>query len=1056
MITFLRRLFRQEGRMHKRPFVTAVTVFAVFLLLAAFFFLGLGILRMSYDYPEVSTQAESSDVLSSGLGVNLSYIPSTNLLWDPSFENDYYENVFSVAEAKGDVVYLHSRPDDPYALTDTYKGGELRIMTYDEEGKMSQVVYAGIVDYQTDQLGVWKEIENETSGTYATKWLRSEGNYALALLQNGELITDITSSEPTRIEQASKDDPIADAAVHNAHFFAVTSAGTFYISSNGRAWETVSDAALKECDMLAVTALGRLGIACGRAGKILVCDGASISTPSRFTENSLYTAVSSDTRALLAGENGYVCTTVNGSVFRKLTSDELETKTSDKWILSAINGEEFVLVSENGMLAIGTCDEKSGKFSFVRYDVVLPSGLVPKQIALFPNGDVWALTENGYIYSFSRAADKWHQIFAEKDNQIDSMTRTSGENILICRSGNLYSASMYTKVTIDQAIGEVEIQNGDMCLLSAPVPSVDGNGRGAWEVFGESSTVQIVSGSPKAAGDKSLQLSSSLPDEEQAHFISQVISKDEISPMKEKVFYHIRLYLKQNNMEKEQVMVWISGLSEPIGTTFTDVSGNWREYSYTFAWPSEKGKVKEEDIRLNIGFYGSGEMLVDGVCLERETYSEQQIRPKLVDLLDDNSPEFLRLSNLGLGRLGTSISSNLPMIGNELLYAAQEGEMVSSGVVSLETTMRLVKQVDANPWLVIDSAFGSDEMEILLGYLCGGITDTYGKIRVDNGTALAWQKQFDRFVVEITDENGLFETDLQRRAYVDHMIEIIKGSEFYSDMKDRLFFVDGMRYDNGTMLSVADYHSSDLFLRNTGEERLSSVSDGEISSLLDSIYTDYIDAIPRNSSYMQDVKGEWISDLSISIVQNRVSENQIVSDEIPMNAAQLLEFLLYDLGDHTSFVSVDLPVSRISGDAKDDYLFAYDGDTLENRRIRSANAEVLLRTVGVVTKIAQGPRVETSWTAPLSRKKDDSYSIGLTSYAFASNGNIYLIVANPTTEQQQFLIDTDVAKDDITVKRYSSECKEIALASTRSILHRNERRYTLQAGQFCVAVIPVG
>ena len=1056
MITFLRRLFRQEGRMHKRPFITALTVFAVFLLLAAFFFLGLGILRMSYDYPEVSTHAESSDVLSSGLGVNLSYIPSTNLLWDPSFENDYYENVFSVAEAKGDVVYLHSRPDDPNALTDTYKGGALRIMTYDEEGKMSQVVYAGITDYQTDQLGVWKEIENETSGTYATKWLRSEGNYALALLQNGELITDITSSEPTRIEQISKEDPIVDAALHNSHFFAVTSAGTFYTSSNGRAWDSVSDTTLKEYEMLAVTALGRLGIACGKEGKILVCDGTSIATPSIFTENSFYTAVSSDSRALLAGENGYVCTTVNGSIFRRLSSDELETKTSDKWILSTINGEEFVLVSENGMLAIGTCDDKTGKFSFTRYDVVLPSGLVPKQIALFPNGDVWALTENGYIYSFSRATDKWHQIFAEKDNQIDSMSRTSGENILICRSGNLYSASMYTKVTIDQAIGEVEIQNGDMCLLSAPVPSVNGSGRGAWEVFGESSTVQIVSGSPKTAGDKSLQLSSSLPDAEQAHFISQVISKDEISPMKEKVFYHIRLYLKQNNMENEQVLVWISGLSEPIGTTFTDISGNWREYSYTFAWPSEKGKTKAEDIRLNIGFYGSGEMFVDGVCLERETYSEQQIRPKLVDLLDDNSPEFLRLSNLGLGRLGTSISSNLPMIGNELLYATQEGEMVSSGVVSLETTMRLVKQVDANPWLVIDSAFGSDEMEILLGYLCGGITDTYGKIRVDNGTALAWQKQFDRIVVEITDENGLFDTDLQRRAYVDHMIEIIKGSEFYSDLKDRLFFVDGMQYDNGTMLSVADYHSSDLFLGNTGEESLPSVGDGDISSLLDSIYTDYIDAIPRNSSYMQDVKGEWISDLSISIVKNRVSENQIVSDEIPMNAAQMLEFLLYDLGEHTSFVTVDLPVSRISGDAKDDYLFAYDGDTLENRRIRSINAEVLLRTVGVVTKIAQGPRVETSWAAPLSRKKDDSYKIGLHSYAFASNGYIYLIVANPTTEQQQFLIDTDVAKDDITVKRYSSECKEIALASTRSILHRNERRYTLQAGQFCVAVIPVG
>ena len=33
---------------------------------------------------------------------------------------------------------------------------------------------------------------------------------------------------------------------------------------------------------------------------------------------------------------------------------------------------------------------------------------------------------------------------------------------------------------------------------------------------------------------------------------------------------------------------------------------------------------------------------------------------------------------------------------------------------------------------------------MLLGYVSGGITDTYGKIRVDNGTAVPWNKQFEK------------------------------------------------------------------------------------------------------------------------------------------------------------------------------------------------------------------------------------------------------------------------------------------------------------------------
>jgi hypothetical protein len=43
----------------------------------------------------------------------------------------------------------------------------------------------------------------------------------------------------------------------------------------------------------------------------------------------------------------------------------------------------------------------------------------------------------------------------------------------------------------------------------------------------------------------------------------------------------------------------------------------------------------------------------------------------------------------------------------------------------------------------------------------------------------------------------------------------------------------------------------------------------------------------------------------------------------------------------------------------------------------------------------------------------------------------------------------------VSVKRYSAEGEEIALASTKNFFNGNERRYTLQPGQFCIAVMPL-
>ncbi len=1056
MFSRIRNLFTRKERVHKRPFVTAVTVSVIFLLISSFLFVSLGLFRMGSDYPKVSVSQNRNGIASSGLGLNLSYIPSTNLVWDASFENNYVEDVFSVAEAEGNSVFLHHSSSKIETILQSYhKSGKLRIMAYDEDGRMNQILDAGVVDYSKNQLGIWKPMESEISRAEEVKKICSNDEYSAAIMANGDMITYIHTSTQFAIESPDENDPFVDSFSFGKRDYAVTRHGRFFSSSGGRLWSELGGNAEpnEDTDIRALTVIGQTVIACGGQGKVLVHEGNRVIEPKTGEESSFSTAVSDGKRALLCAENGTVLTTSNGTVFRALGQDELSCESEDSWILSSFDNGKITLLDAKGQMAIGSFDEEAQKWSFTRYTDSLEKNYSPKQLVCFSNGDVWMLTFGGYIYSYSFVENKWERLNDERNSEISAMGITSDENLLFVRKGTLYTSSLFTKVTIDREIGDALIQNGDVCYLTVAVPSMNQEGMSAWEVFGEDSVVQNAQNAPKTTGERSLHLFSSNPDVEKAHFVSQVISRDEVSPMKDKAFYHVRLWLKQGNLTGGRVMVWLSGLSEPIGSTFTEVSSSWREYSFTFAWPSGYVPSEESQIRLNIGFYGSGELYCDGVRLEREGFSDSEIEPQLVKLLENNQPEYIRLDNLGFGKLGSTIQSNLLLNGNERLNIVGEHGVSGTGVISLESTLRLVKQVNANPWLVIDSAFSKEDSDVLLSYLCGSITEPYGKVRVDNGTAVPWARQFDRILIEVTDSNGLFETDMERGSYVDYVISLIRNSKYYVDIKDKIVLIDGMQYVGGTMNSQADYHASTLHISNDAANK--EIQNGDLSSLLDSQYQDYQDAIPRiPASYIQETKGEWVSDLSVSIITRQVYDNEVITVEQPLTAANIARCMLEDLGEHTAFVTVDLPVSRLDGDADEDFFFARDDDRLQNRYTTSANMETAIHTVGVLHSISKGYRVDTNWTVPLSKTNEEGYQVELLSYAFTSNGNTYLIVVNPTPEQQQFLIEADVPVRDIEVFRYSANCKSIGLASTGNILRLNERRYTLQAGQICIAIIP--
>ena len=54
-----------------------------------------------------------------------------------------------------------------------------------------------------------------------------------------------------------------------------------------------------------------------------------------------------------------------------------------------------------------------------------------------------------------------------------------------------------------------------------------------------------------------------------------------------------------------------------------------------------------------------------------------------------------------------------------------------------------------------------------------------------------------------------------KKSYVDWVVNTLKETPEYSQIKNKLIFVDGMEYKDNVFTSNADFHASDLTLSET-------------------------------------------------------------------------------------------------------------------------------------------------------------------------------------------------------------------------------------------------
>ena len=1055
-------MFHIPERIHKRPFIVACIVLGAVLLASAGLIAVLDIFGATSDLPVVSVKAAPEGNAVSGIGINIPYIPTSNLVVNPSFEDVKYDQIYTVSGATTNSVFvLPDKVSDTYYADHFFVGGKIRIMSLDENGEMITKLVSDVTGFEMNQLGLWNTlaVPEDTREGQSILALSSSPALSVGVGSKGLLISGVTSAQPVVIDTGLTEDFVGITYIDD-RFYAATANGSFLISTDGKAWNTFSSDSADPVLIQTVSAIGKIGLAAGENGAVLMCSDGIVSRVDSRTSETLHTSAGNGSEVLFAGENGALVTTSNGILFRVLSREEMPVDyESADWVSADYLNDVFVLGGSNGELAVGSYSAADGKFSLVSRTARDPSGtlLAIKKIMLLPSGEMIILDSSGSLFCSNTDTDEWKQLSALSDNLIEAMGSSDGK-IILSQGISSQTTQLFTCIRFADVQSENTFRDGDMCYIAASstsVPSVSAASSdpaaitetqavtalpseavSCWQAFGEQTMIETQDKAPSGGGVSSLHLIGKTADQvKQPHYISQVIAAKGETPFQAGSIYQINVWLKQNGIANGEVMAWISGNFTSAGTTFTDVGNGWKQYTYTFALPSDVTGTSTGEIRLNIGFTGEGELNIDRVYLGLEKTAASVIPDAFSSAVIDASPDLIRLENVAIGQSGIDSKAWTLAGGNEGLDNIDK-QVLPSGVRSLESSLKLVRDAAASPWFVIGSSASEEDVDNLLEYLCGSIKDPYGKMRVENGMAYPWSMLFSQMVVEISDADGVFSTDLQRSAYVNHMMEVIKSSPFYIDIKDKIVFLDGMNYEGGIMLSSADYHTSSLFVTNQSQDQGANLSSAEAIALS---YSMYIDQIPRTPLHVQQVSDEWIRSASIAVSLNKTISDKEVNTELPVTAADCAAMLLSDIGNHSYAVMANLPVSRNPLYADTALQFSTAGDSPESILLSAVNNKTLLATASFLNDAVGGTSVQV-----LNAQE------GLMTYAFNKEDTYYLVAANVTDKTIAFVLQADWSLNGDDLFRYASDGTLIQ----QTKLGQRGNRINLMPGQVIVARMP--
>ena len=1014
------------GNLRRKRVILVLFIVAMLLFLSTVILLVLGIFGFRSELVSISMTDDSQNVTYNGVGLNLDYIPNVNLIIDPSFEKEDQYHSITVLDCQGKSLYF--APDDVAANdinTTVIAGADIRVVSIDGDGHMLLRYEGEIESYESARLGQRSDIliaDYFASNSHITKTCVLQNTVA-ALTDAGTVIADVTSEQLLRFYDGGNVS-FADICCNNTYIYAVTHDGVIYYSADGKVFAEMNDVgdsaymSVKEC-----AATDNVVTILTETKDLYVFSSGAYHKVSIPAASGVAMIGASADAVIAILDDGSIYRSANGLVYAPVDAGSIyEDRTAAK--VFCRNDKAYILNTDGTITII---DMTGGEEA--RLLAATSSGnATAKSIVVTDNGQIVVSTDDNTAVLILEDTDEKIIISAENET-INNVFPAPGNRVMIAEPDKLYSAAVLSDFTLFEQVPDDSIQMGDICFIRMTDSQVslavteDGGWsasgvEGSWDAYGEGTRADLsIDGFD---GQYAVRMSGIT---DNTHILSQKLTGTVNDNFAKDKFYRISVFLKGDNasMTPENVRVWLTGKSfGKQGLTASGIDDEYSEYSAVFA--VNDTMLSDDTLRFNIAFDGVGSVLIDQVFVGTDQAGKADIPQAFTDGVKSAVPEVIRLNNLSIGTTGFSdkVFWGTAALSSGAGYVKRDGHTTQvSDVRSLERSLRLVKDSSSNPWFVLGSYTSPELINNMVTYLCGSVSSEYGSLRIKNGTALPWSRQFDKIYFEIADTEGCFDSDVQRGSFVDYVMSMITKAEMYTDIKDKIVFIDGMNYENGMILSSADAHSSSMKISTVipqGDQEMS------YAQILTKAYDRTRNSIPRVSTGRD--RGEFISSLEF---------------EGQFNIAQYMAAVLSDDAYFADMVMIDCDASFKPSEYDDDGVFAGGSDM-----------RMILDMMALIKEIGGCGRMYANLTDPLSDKSGQTverFKDACKVSQFDSPEVGFLVVANTSDSQSQFIMyNASRTFTSSAVKRYSMTGK---LINTKRLTN-SYRRYNLQPGEVII------
>jgi len=205
--------------------------------------------------------------------------------------------------------------------------------------------------------------------------------------------------------------------------------------------------------------------------------------------------------------------------------------------------------------------------------------------------------------------------------------------------------------------------------------------------------------------------------------------------------------------------MWMKKAGESAATVDVDVAkiakhsfnvtNQWQELRFDFPAAHPEGKLEQ----LVISSTDKGPFWLDGLVIYERDAPAGGYAPKALAELKAYRPGVLRIWTLQTnGTHGETLDNAITPANARRLHYARNSGGTNPDSANLPTNLALCEAVGADPWIVVNVAFGQDEWRDLIEYLAGPADSPYGRRRAAAGHPKPYTETFRTIYLELGNE----------------------------------------------------------------------------------------------------------------------------------------------------------------------------------------------------------------------------------------------------------------------------------------------------------------